>query len=260
MIPLKNVLKAAGGFRRLFNNKTKQFFLCMVATLILIPPVFAMQTGVDTEDVIYLKDGSVLRGEIIERNGEVSLRIETTCRNIYVVWMDDVEEIRKESRPGSQYYRQKGYVNQTGLEILPGKGPTSVRFQMVHGYQFHPIFSAGLGFGLTTYNDPLGLIPFFLEFRLKLAEANTASFIFLKTGYNISFNNDERVPVDNHTGGMMINPGIGLQFDTSSGFGLYFHAGYNIDEASFEQDGGGGQIIITDLSYKRIHFGVGFSF
>jgi hypothetical protein len=244
----------------LIYKKINSLFLSLCAALFLITPVFAIQTDTETEDVVYLKDGTVLHGEIIERNGDTSLRIETACRNIYVVWLDEVEEIREEPRPVPQFYRRKGYVNQTGLEILPGKGPTSVRFQMVHGYQFHPLFSAGLGFGFSTYNDPLGLVPFFLEFRLKLAEANTASFIFLKTGYNISSHNDERVPVENHSGGMMINPGIGLQFDTSSGFGLYFHAGYNIDEASFEQDGGGGQIIITELAYKRIHFGFGLSF
>jgi hypothetical protein len=200
------------------------------------------------------------KNQLTECFGEDSLVIESTCRNGYVIRMGEINELSQKPDREQQNYRQQGYVNQTGIEILPGRSSTSVRFQMVHGYQFHPLFSAGIGTGFSTYNDPLSLIPFYLDLRLKLFEANTTSFIFLKTGYNISVHHDERVTVDNHSGGMMINPGIGIQFDTPAGFGFYFHAGYNIDEASFEQNIGGGQTIVTDLSYKRIHFGMGLSF
>ncbi len=200
------------------------------------------------------------KNQLTECFGEDSLVIESTCRNGYVIQMGEIAEISQEPDRVQQYYRQQGYVNQTGIEILTGRENTSVRFQMVHGYQFHPVFSVGIGTGFSTYNDPLSMIPVFLDLRLKLFEANTSPLIFLKTGYNISVHHDERVPVDNHNGGVMVNPGIGIQIDTTAGLGLYFHAGYNIDEASFEQNIGGGQTLITDLSYKRIHFGMGLSF
>jgi hypothetical protein len=204
--------------------------------------------------------GSIYQDQITEIFCEGTLKFESTCRDGYETRMDEMAEFSQESVQAQQYYRQKGYVNQTGIEILTGRENTSVRFQMVHGYQFHPVFSAGIGTGFSTYNDPLSLIPFFLDLRLKMFEANTTSFIFLKAGYNISVHHDERVHIDDHSGGIMINPGIGIQFDTPAGFGFYLTAGYNIDEASYEQIIGGGQTLITDLSYKRIHFGMGLSF
>lgn len=48
------------------------------------------------EDVIYLKDGSVYRGVIVEQVPNVSMKIETEGRNIFAVEMNEVEKITKE--------------------------------------------------------------------------------------------------------------------------------------------------------------------
>jgi len=232
--------------------------LGLFATLFLTLPSTAIQT--DTEDVIYFKNGSVLRGEIIERNGDESLKIETHCRNVIVVWLDEVEEIRSENIPVVRHYKISGYVNQTGLDLLPGNEVTSVRFQMVNGYQFSPRFSAGLGIGYTTYNDPLSLVPVFLDLRFKLLEANTTSFIFFKGGYNFSTHTDEDVIIEGHRGGYTLNPGIGIHFDTNGDNGWYINVGYNIDKFGFDHQGWGGQTVINEHTYKRVNFGLGLSF
>ena len=49
------------------------------------------------EEVIYLKNGSVIRGVITEQIPGVSLKISTKDGNIFAYQMDDVEKITKEA-------------------------------------------------------------------------------------------------------------------------------------------------------------------
>ncbi|MFA7082248.1 MAG: hypothetical protein WC135_06515, partial [Bacteroidales bacterium] len=49
-----------------------------------------------TKDVVYLKNGSVVRGVITEINPNVNLKISTPDGNLFVFEMKDVEKIIKE--------------------------------------------------------------------------------------------------------------------------------------------------------------------
>lgn len=230
----------------------------MILCFLLFPPATAAQSGM--EDVIYFKNGEIIRGEIIERDGEDTFKIETHCRNVVLVKNEEIQKITREQIPSRQYYKSTGYINRTGIDILSGQGSNSVSFQTVNGYRFTPLLSAGLGIGYTPYSDPLDLIPLFIEIRYQLIHAQNSPFVFLKTGHGFSILSDEESSVDRHGGGYTLNPGIGIRIDTGNGYGWYFNAGYNIDHASFEQDIGGGQVLETELTYKRLHFGFGLSF
>lgn len=229
-----------------------------ILLFIFFIPLFALAQP-NEEDVIYFKNGAILRGEIIEHTGEESLKIKTAGRNVVVVMLEEVQEIKKERVPAQQYFKESGYVNYTGMAVLPGLDATSVRFQMVNGYQFSPKFSAGLGFGFTTYSDPLSLAPFFLDVKYKFLKANTTPFVFLKSGYSFSILADD-IEVEEHRGGYMLNAGFGLQFDTGKGFGWYFTAGYNREHSSFEQERWDGRIVENEITYRRMQFGFGLSF
>jgi hypothetical protein len=47
-------------------------------------------------DVVYIKNGSVIKGMIIEQTPNVSLKIQTRDGSIFVYKMDEVEKITKE--------------------------------------------------------------------------------------------------------------------------------------------------------------------
>lgn len=159
----------------------------------------------------------------------------------------------------SDHVKETGYFNRTGFDVLRADDIT-VRFYMVNGYRFTSQFSVGVGIGITPYNDPLTLIPFFIDFNLQLLEANTSPYIFLKTGYNFSLHHDEDVEIDRHSGGLLFNPGAGIQFNLRKGFGLYINAGYNIDNSTYEFETWGPQTIVNDLSFRRVNIGLGLSF
>lgn len=241
---------------RLFNQGSLLLFL-----LLFIPAsILSAQENRNSEDVVYFKNGSIIRGEIIEQNGSESLRIRTVGRNVLVVRLDEVREIKREEIPDKKYYKEKGYVNLTGMSILPGGSTSTASFQMVNGYQFNSRLSAGIGIGFVLYNDPLNLVPLFLDIKYKFKEANSTPFVFFKSGYSFSVLPDENMEVESHRGGFMMNPGVGLQFDTAGGFGIYFTAGYNLDNSSFEQLGWNGRIVVNDISYRRLLLGFGLTF
>ena len=224
----------------------------------LIPLVSSAQSQL--EDVVYLKNGGVLRGEIIEMNRNEWLKIEIAGRNIFVVMMDEVSEIKTEVIPFRRHYKEAGYINRSGVDLLSGQGSSSIRIYTVNGYQFTPGFSAGFGLGVSTYNDPLTLIPFFADLNYRLIESNTLPFIFVKFGYNFSINHDDDFEIDDHRGGLLFNAGVGIVFNLSSGFGWYINAGYNIDNSSYEFDTWNNQTVNNNLSFRRVNFGVGFAF
>lgn len=231
-------------------------FILTTGILILLP--FTLWAQANTEDVVYLKDGGIIRGEILEKNPNELIRIETAGRNVYVIMMDQVDEIKREPVPEPKFYINSGYVNRSGFDLLTGSRG-AFRFAMVNAYQFNPWISAGIGIGFVHYDDPISLVPIFLDFNFRMLEANRAPFLFLKTGYNFSLHSNENMDLTNHSGGMMFNTGIGVQFNTREGFGWYLNAGYNVDNSNYEFDTFN-QTVDNELSFRRIHFGMGFVF
>lgn len=240
--------------------KTARFLTVLI--LLCCPLLTEAQSDSDTEDVIYLKNGSILRGEIVERVQNKVIKIQTVGRNVLVINLEEVEKIKREEISRLTYYKTSGYVNYTGLAVLPGENTTTPRYQMVNGYKFSPRFSAGLGIGFIPYNDPLNLVPVFLDGRYRFREANITPFVFTRIGYSISILSDEnqQLEVENHRGGLILNPGIGIEFYTNDDFGWYLTAGMNIDNYSFEQVRLDGRILETDVNYRRVQFGFGFIF
>lgn len=68
--------------------------LMSLVIVMLIPLSMSAQHGF--EDVVYLKNGSVIRGMIVEQVPNVSIKIQTHDRNIFVFQMAEIDRIAKE--------------------------------------------------------------------------------------------------------------------------------------------------------------------
>ncbi|MFV1885045.1 MAG: hypothetical protein ACMZ7B_11195 [Balneola sp.] len=242
--------------------KTYRITLTLILGSLLVSPATFAQSNL--EDVVYLKDGSVLRGSILSFNENISLQIQIKGGSQFFVLFEDVREIKKEPRYNEKRFKEKGYVNFTGFDRLPGGYDNSTRFQMSHGYQFNPHFSAGLGIAYVNYEDPISSIPLFVDLRYNLLKANSTPFAFTKLGYSFSYDHqsDDQPDITDHKGGVMLNVGVGLLFETRSGYGLYFNLGYNFEKMSYTQENfwWNQQTIENDITYKRVNFGLGLAF
>jgi len=107
------------------------------------------------QDVVYLKNGSIIRGVIIEQVPNKSIKIETADRSVFVFQMDEIEKIAKETYPETKELKnksdkRKGYI---GLSIGPsipisdfgdetaGSAKTGIQLNLVNfGYRFSENF------------------------------------------------------------------------------------------------------------------------
>lgn len=156
--------------------------------------------------------------------------------------------------------RDSGFVKGITFEMLSVNGKITPRPAVATRYRFTPSFTAGLGIGFTPYDNPLSLIPLFIDLNYKILNSGITPFASFKVGYGFSVQTEEDTRIDNHSGGVTINPGTGLHFTMGDKLGLLLHIGFNIDHASFERQLFGTGTFREDLTYKRLSFGAGLTF
>jgi hypothetical protein len=102
---------------------------------------------------VYLKNGSVLKGRLLEEKPKVKL--ETYDQSVWVFEQADVEKISAvASLNPNLRYKQKGFVHYTELGPLAmsnrasnGVTTSAFSFQTTNGYKFNQWLYTGLGVG-----------------------------------------------------------------------------------------------------------------
>lgn len=191
-----------------------------VSLLLLLLLLISAYAGAQNQyqEVVYLKDGSTVRGMIIEQVPNVSLKIKTPDGSIFAYPMTEVEKITKEpfrmrqrdaSRrySGNREYRYRGvsdentlynwaHLNQNlrgykgfvdaGYQFdLSGHNANSFEVLTSHGYQFNNYIFVGGGGGIIYYTglDKV-MIPFFSNFRVNFGQRPATPFADVKLGYS----------------------------------------------------------------------------
>ena len=186
------------------------------------------------QDVVYLKNGSIIRGMIIEQIPNKSIKIETSDRSIFVYPMDEIEKLTKEldqSKRGNTTGSRSGYrgIVETGYQVGVGSYSNGrLKLNIVNGYQFSPYFSMGLGVGLRYYTDEEeALIPIFADFRANFMDNKVTPYFSLGAGYSFDPGNDLRGV------GFLLNPAFGIKFNLSEKVGIHVGIDYEMQRATF---------------------------
>ena len=212
------------------------------------------------EDVVYLKNGSVIHGMIIEQIPNESIKIQTRDKNIFVYRMDEVMKITKEEtaapsqeinvvreEPATGSVKQKGYTNileftfardqlrNHSNNALTGSAKSSsqmsVGIQNIMGYLFNPHFSAGAGIGLHFYPGII-LVPMFADFRFNFTRESVTPFISAAAGYSFTYMEVFGFEsTKDYFGGLLVNPAFGVKFGSKSGKAFIISLGYRYQEA-----------------------------
>lgn len=123
------------------------------------------------QDVVYLKNGSIIRGMIIEQIPNKTIKIETADRSIFVYQMEEVEKITKEqfsdnsSKLKNNTSKKKGFIGLSLGASIPvgdfvdksnGVAETGVQFNLVN---FGYLFSDNIGISASWFGaaNPLGV-------------------------------------------------------------------------------------------------------
>ena len=212
-------------------------FLCLA-----FPALVMAQDSM--EDVVYLKNGNVMRGIITEQIPNKNITLKINEKNILTINTEDIEKIvkenvaKKEDKKVTTEYKRKGYINVTELNfgygistIKTSQGSAYVQEQepifglrTVNGYQFSPYFTLGVGLGYEAFDDS-GLMPITLDSRIMFLNKKFSPVLNLNGGYSVGLNN---------SGGLYANPSIGLRMFLSKKTALLFNIGYKVQQLTFK--------------------------
>lgn len=197
----------------------KKFLLIIALTLTGL----LQAVGQSPIEVVYLKNGSVIRGTIIEQIPNKSIKIQTADGSIFVYPMDEVTKITKEhvttnnNQQGTHGYFAKDYGLHKGykgfLELGGGigvgdnEGDSFFNATTSHGYQASPYFFIGAGVGFT-YMCGTAYLPVFADVRIHLLKGNISPFFGAKVGYSIIED------------GAYMSPSFGARFGILESFAL----------------------------------------
>ena len=239
------------------------FFLLMLFT----SPLLAQKKG--WQDVVYLKNGSMLRGDLQEGSTAGDVKIKITGQNLLVFKAEEVARVTREyTHSGFEYPYASGYLNITELGLSMGYRAANPSFgsasrvvnfsvQTFNGYQFYPAFALGLVTGIDTY-EQITLLPVGIGVRGDISKTRIRPFYGLDAGFALDWLNNPNLPAD-HDGGFFWSPTLGIKFNSRKTHAFIVNLGYRSQKiVSTTQDAF--QTRTDNRHYKRMLFGVGMSF
>ena len=206
----------------------------------LLAPVVAQNSL--GPDVIYLKNGSVVYGYIIELIPEQKLKLKQNLSDadVEVYLMEHVDRIVRSVQtdyPRAKYQKThigyKGFVD-AGVTIGTGLNEmTRIEFNTSHGYQISPAFFLGAGTGVHVYIDQsTAVIPIFLEMRGTVpTQSRFAPFLTVRGGY--SFMASDGL----YEMGWYLAPAAGLKVKVNDRTAWNISLGYTAQWFHFDYDG-----------------------
>ena len=194
-------------------------------------------------DVVYLKNGSIIKGNILELLPSKSVKIELLDGSIFVFEMETVEKIAEEAvalptwaleeiemetkkeldktaidqkkakENIVKHIPTKGFYNILSISYLTGRNSENtpaVGFgaEYILGYQKNQWLSFGGGLGVNNYGEA-SFISTFADIRGYLRNSSASPYYSLAAGYG--FNNRTGWNISDATGGFYVHPSIGVR-------------------------------------------------
>jgi hypothetical protein len=224
---------------KFYNMKAKINLLLTAIMFCLGLSVSAQNT---TQDVVYLKNGGIMRGSIIEMIPEKYVKIEIVGGNIFVFQVGEIEKCIKETAKKPETVIQQDLNNSSSLPVKKDScgvgrgyygmvefgigasggymsGPLRTNLSFISGYRVNPWFALGGGFGLRSFPGNDVFMPLFLDLRTNFLNKRTSPYLSLQTGYAFCLSN-------NDNGGFLISPTLGVSVKLKNRTALNFGLSY----------------------------------
>ena len=161
------------------------------------------------KEVVYLKNGSIIKGDIVEIIPNKTLTVETADGSSFVCNYDDIDKITREKTENNEVKAKKsednealatpkikdnssplkrGYSAQINSDIFANSLTCGPVITTVHGFRFNPKISIGLGTGIRfdPYNEDYDYaIPVFANVRYDILNRKISPFMAANSGIAI---------------------------------------------------------------------------
>lgn len=228
----------------------------------------------DFISIVYLKDGSVLEGKMIEFRENQYIKMDLGGNEVTISY-SSIQKIKHKSlaaRSGPVYsFRNKGLYNQTSLGFLPGRisSETVMGIELDHslGYLLDRRLGFGLNLGIANYDQGTNDIYYVLagEVRGFLFEKNFSPYYAFKGGYGFIHMDETFIEAN---GGYYFNPSFGYRFSGSSNVSFALEGGLTFQKGYYKQDLSsfwwgvprGSDFVERDILYRRFTLKLGILF
>lgn len=169
--------------------------LIATAFLLLLSNQLAAQT---TNNVLYLKNGSIIRGTILEANPDGNVKIQTADGSIFVYSMAEVEKITNEASTANSNtnnqqplvssfeMKKRGYVGSVELGALKYSDDGALLFSghVLNGYLIIPNLSISIGAGVEKGKN-IVMVPLYMDVRTYLLRTKNTPFLSFAGGFSM---------------------------------------------------------------------------
>lgn len=215
------------------------FFTLSIFALALSAVTMAQRTN----DVLYLKNGTIIRGTIIEFNPQTGVRIVIPGNYELFFPNSEIEIVKNEktvkSKPPLAIADTSIWTLKpvSGLMVGAGGNEHEAPFSFLTSvmYRFRPKLQAGVGSGIEFFNETT--LPLFAEINYFLYNKPVSPYIFAMGGYAIALENRNQSayndPIDSK-GGELYGAGFGLKFALRNGSSLIIQTGYRLQMLRYD--------------------------
>ncbi len=193
-------------------------------------------------EAVYLKNGSVVTGKIVQNDPLAGIKISNDCG----IWLYSVSEIDSLGvNPYVRYYtaKTKGYYNISSVGLLIGEGntagPVLPSFTTINGYKFLPGLTSGIGVGYEYYD--WSVLPLFADARYFFSNEGFSPFLLAQGGYSFSLeqnfdNNYYGNQITKTYGGPMFGAGAGIRAGIARHSALLISLSYRFQKLSYDSE------------------------
>lgn len=212
------------------------------------------------EDVVYLENGSVIRGQVIEYNPEKDIKIKILGGSVLVYKSSEVikiekeESLKKETTTAVKNKEKKSHIPSgvglyhtvaggtlLGLSDFFGPVP-GLSLKTSTGWSFHRTIGLGAGCGLLVLGE-YAFIPVYANIRGNFMKSSASLFYDINVGYGIALKDQMGVgfgggsslgSVQKAEGGLYLRPAIGIRFSSKRRTHVFLDFGYVIQFSRYE--------------------------
>jgi hypothetical protein len=248
----------------------------LLMSLLLCTAGFAQKRY--AEDVLYLKNGSIIRGNITEQVVGSHVKIEIMGGSVFVYREAEIDQITREAALYRSitlklrkelipiHYRSPGMYHLASFDLGFAEGEwgpiatPSLRYRT--GYYFNRHLSVGVGTGFDFYERGTLMIPLVADIRGDLSHKRVTPHYFLNAGYG--FAGAKGWGMDRLTGGITGQIGGGIKLHTRRKYEWLFTSGFRFQQTYQEFNIWTGQtepvLVQGNLRYNRVFFEAAIGF
>jgi hypothetical protein len=177
------------------------------------------------EDIVYLFNGSILRGKVIENVNGVKTTIEIVGHNIIVVPDSVIKMILLDQVTPAKERENKASVAEMAANVnFYGGSKNSGGFTFITAYRFPFRLSAGGGIGIEWFDHQQ--IPFIADVKYCFLKGWWSPYIYAQGGYAVPLSQKGDNDWTEYHGGALAGTGAGMRFNFSRRNALVFSIGY----------------------------------